>query len=144
MGVGLLVVTCSAIVGCAAEQWTPDGSPSLVEADRDVEEFAIKNATGRMIYDVSLEESPARQGQAPRIGGVSPVPPNAIQTFMRSAAKPPLPRGLLVSWREPGGTVQTRQLDLTAQPLGDGDVLLIEIAAEGKVVIGCVRRAELR
>jgi hypothetical protein len=130
--------------GCAAEQWTPDGSPSLVEADRQVEEFAIKNATGRPIYGVLLEEVAPPAGQAPRIGEVSPIPENAIQTFLRSASKPPLPRALLVTWREPGGTVQTRQLDLTVQPLGDGDVLLVEILGQGRVVVGCVRRAELR
>jgi hypothetical protein len=66
--------------------------------------IVIENASGGRLGNVTLEEWPQQEGAAVRMGSVSPVPRDASQVIVRSAASLALPREIRIEWVDDRGS----------------------------------------
>lgn len=128
-------VTVAGLGGCA------NGARSGLAGNAAAEPtlICIRNATGRNLGTVSVQEAGVASGLPMRLGSVSPLLRGQTHIIERRPDLPPLPDSAEVSWQDPRAGPGREVVDLRPalrEAIRRGDrALIFEIMANGSVRI---------
>jgi len=126
----LVGAAAAAVSGCIWPFARGGGEPRLI---------IVRNACGVGLVYVKLRDVDPPHGHGLRMGMVSPVPLGTSQVFVRKPDPPPLPKEVVVGWKDDFGREHSKRVPLTRalrRATGRrGETLVFEIRPDGQIAV---------